>query len=57
MPLKISLFAWHMMRDKLRTMDNLIKIHILFSNGHLCVGGCGMLEDTKRLFLSCDFFW
>jgi len=55
-PMKISLFAWCLFRDKLPTTDNLTKIHILHPNVHLCVGGCGLIEDEKHLFLSCDFF-
>ena len=55
-PLKISLFAWRLLRDRLPTTDNLIKRHILLPNAQLCVGGCGMMEDAKHLFLSCDFF-
>ncbi|RHN79618.1 putative reverse transcriptase zinc-binding domain-containing protein [Medicago truncatula] len=55
-PLKISLFAWRLLRDRLPTTDNLIKRHILLLNAQLCVGGCGMMGDAKHLFLSCDFF-
>jgi len=55
-PLKISLFAWRLLRDRLPTTDNLIKRHFLHPNAQLCVGGCGMIEDAKHLFLSCDFF-
>jgi len=54
-PLKISLFAWRLLRDRLPTTDNLIKRHILHLNAQLCVGGCDMIEDAKHLFLSCDF--
>jgi len=55
-PLKISLFVWRLLRDRLPTTDSLIKRHILLPNAQLCVGGCGMMEDAKHLFLSCDFF-
>jgi len=55
-PLKNSIFAWRLLRDRLPTTDNLIKRHILHLNVHLCVGGCGMIEDAKHLFLSGDFF-
>jgi len=46
----------HLLRDRLPTTDNLIKRHILHPNAQLCVG-CGVIEDAKHLFLSCDFFW
>jgi len=55
-PLKISLFAWCLLRNRLPTTDNLIKRHILHPNAQLCVGGCSLIEDAKHLFLSCDFF-
>jgi len=55
-PLKISLFAWRLLRDRLPTTDNLIKRHILHLNAQLCVGGGGTIEDAKHLFLFCDFF-
>ena len=55
-PLKISLFAWCLLRDSLPATDNLIKRHILHLNAQLCVGECGAIEDAKHLFLSCDFF-
>ncbi|RHN39581.1 putative reverse transcriptase zinc-binding domain-containing protein [Medicago truncatula] len=54
--LKTSLFAWCLLRDRLPTTDNLIKRRILHLNVHLCMGGWGMIEDAKHLFLSCDFF-
>jgi len=53
---KISLFAWRLLHDILPTKDNLIKKHILLPNANLCVGGCGMMEDAKHLFLFCDFY-
>jgi len=55
-PLKISLYAWRLLRNRLPTTDNLIKRHILHPNAQLCVGGCSMIKDAKHLFLSCDFF-
>jgi len=55
-PLKFSLFAWRLMHNRLPTTDNLVKRQILQPNAQLCVGGCGMMEDAKHLFFSCDFF-
>ena len=55
-PLKISLFVWCLLCNRLPTTDNLIKRHILHPNAQLCVGGCSMIEDAKHLFLSGDFF-
>jgi len=55
-PLKVNLFAWRLLRNRLPTTDNLIRRHILHHNAQLCVGGCGIMEDINHLFLSCDFF-
>jgi len=55
-PLKISLFAWRLLSDRLPTTDNLIERHILLQNAQFCVGGCDMMEDAKHLFFSCEFF-
>ena len=55
-PLKVSLFAWCLLHNRLPTTDNLIRRHILHHNAQLCVGSCGIMEDINHLFLSCDFF-
>ena len=55
-PLKTSLFAWRLLRDRLQTTDNLIKRHILHPNAQLCVGRCSTIEDARHLFLSGNFF-
>jgi len=35
-PLKISLFTWRLLHDRLPTTDGLIKRHILLPNAQLC---------------------
>ena len=45
--LKVSLFAWRLLRNRLPTTDNLVKRQILQPNAQLCVGGCGMMEDAN----------
>jgi len=56
-PLKISIFAWRLLRNRLPTTDNLIKKHIFYIRmRNYAWGGCNMIEDAKHLFLSCDFF-
>ena len=49
-PLKISFFAWRLLRNRISTTDNLTR------RQNLWVGGCGKHEDIDHLFLSCDFF-
>ena len=55
-PLKVRLFVWCLFRNRLPTMDNLIKRQVLQPNAQLCTGGCGKMEDADHLFLSSDFF-
>ncbi|XP_039688726.1 uncharacterized protein [Medicago truncatula] len=55
-PLKVSIFAWRLIRDRLPTKSNLAYRGILNSEACLCVSGCGLLEDARHLFLSCSFF-
>jgi len=55
-PLKVRLFVWCLFRNRLPTMDNLIKRQVLQPNAQLCTGGCGKMEDADHLFLSCEFF-
>jgi len=53
-PLKVVLFAWRPIRDRLPTKDNLIRRGILDSDDSLCVGGS--METSPHLFLHCQFF-
>jgi len=55
-PLKVSLFVWRLLRNRLPTTDNLIRRHVLQHNEQPCVGGCGKMKDVDHLFLSCDYF-
>ncbi|XP_024630644.1 uncharacterized protein [Medicago truncatula] len=55
-PLKVVLFAWRLIRDRLPTKDNLIRRGIIGPNDSLCVGGCGLMETSPRLFLHCQLF-
>jgi hypothetical protein len=55
-PLKISIFAWRLLRDRLPTKDNLVSRGIIAPTAHLCVSGCGCVESARHLFLSCSFF-
>ncbi|CAJ2636137.1 unnamed protein product [Trifolium pratense] len=55
-PLKVSIFAWRLLRDRLPTKSNLISRGILSSAAHLCVSGCGEAESVYHLFISCSCF-
>ncbi|PNX89722.1 glutamate-gated kainate-type ion channel receptor subunit GluR18, partial [Trifolium pratense] len=55
-PLKVSIFAWRLLRDRLPTKANLVTRGILSSTALSCVSGCGEVESTHHLFLSCSTF-
>ncbi|XP_039686992.1 uncharacterized protein [Medicago truncatula] len=55
-PIKVSIFAWRLLRDRFPTKSNLATRGILDFQACLCVSGCGMLEDARHLFLSCSYF-
>jgi len=43
-PLKVSLFAWRLLRNRLPTQDNLVRHRVLHHDANQCVGGCGLQE-------------
>jgi len=55
-PLKVSVLAWRLLRDRLPTKDNLENRGIIPMEARLCVTGCGHVEDVPHMFLSCPFF-
>ncbi|GAU37762.1 hypothetical protein TSUD_102790 [Trifolium subterraneum] len=55
-PLKVSILAWRLLRDRLPTKANLITRGCLSSVVHHCVSGCGEVESAQHLFLSCNTF-
>ncbi|GAU47555.1 hypothetical protein TSUD_284220 [Trifolium subterraneum] len=46
-PLKVSILAWRLLRDRLPIKANLIIRGILPSAAHLCVSGCGDVEMAQ----------
>ncbi|RHN59920.1 putative reverse transcriptase zinc-binding domain-containing protein [Medicago truncatula] len=54
-PLKVVLFAWRLLRDRLPTKDNLIRRHVMGIDDQFCVG-CGEVETSSHLFLHCNLF-
>ena len=55
-PLKVSIFAWRLLRDRLPTRQNLAHRGILPLEARLCLAGCGQVEDVNHLFLSCPSY-
>ncbi|MCH94868.1 kinesin-like protein [Trifolium medium] len=55
-PLKVSIFAWRLLPDRLLTKTNLVTRGILSSEAHYCAFGCGAVESAHHLFLSCGTF-
>jgi hypothetical protein len=55
-PLKVSVFAWRLLRDRLPTKANLVTRGILPTTAQLCVSGCDEVETVHHLFLSCGTF-
>jgi hypothetical protein len=55
-PLKVSILAWRLLRDRLPTKANLVSRGILAPEARDCVTGCGGTETARHLFLSCSTF-
>jgi hypothetical protein len=53
-PLKVSVFVWRLLRNRLPTKDNLLRRHIIHANDLACVTGCGAFETSTHLFIVCD---
>jgi hypothetical protein len=47
-PLKVSIFAWRLLRDRLPTKENLVTRGILSPTAHFCVSGCGAPESAQH---------
>jgi len=55
-PLKVSSFAWRLLRDRLPTKLNLVRQGLLTAAAARCIAGCGHDESVTHLFLHCDTF-
>jgi len=55
-PLKVSIFAWRLVKNRLPTRANLVHHGTLSDAGAGCLCGCGDTETTQHLFISCDFY-
>jgi hypothetical protein len=52
-PLKVSLFVWRLLRNRLPTRDNLVRRRVINEELILCPAGCGIREEVDHLFLGC----
>ncbi|PNX58748.1 70 kDa peptidyl-prolyl isomerase [Trifolium pratense] len=55
-PAKVSVLAWRLVRNRLSTKDNLVARHIIHPDSQFYVTGCGGMETTHHLFMSCPIF-
>jgi hypothetical protein len=55
-PLKVSIFVWRLLRNRLPTKDNLFRRRALHQDDIYCIGGCGSMESTCHLLIRCDIF-
>ncbi|KAK2377195.1 hypothetical protein QL285_077902 [Trifolium repens] len=55
-PLKVSIFVWRLLRDRLPSKANLVTRGILSTAAQLCVSGCGDAKSAHHLFISCGTF-
>ncbi|GAU43317.1 hypothetical protein TSUD_390160 [Trifolium subterraneum] len=55
-PLKVSIFAWRLPRDRLPIKANPTFRDILPVGDLHCVSGCGAVESAQHVFLSCSTF-
>ncbi|PNX94589.1 70 kDa peptidyl-prolyl isomerase [Trifolium pratense] len=54
--LKVTLFAWRMLNDRLPSKYNLICRSMHLENSALCLGGCGVDETIDHLVVGCDIW-
>jgi len=55
-PLKVVVFVWHLLRNRLPTKDNLLRRGILHTDSCQCIAGCDSMKTVNHLFLHCSLF-
>ena len=48
-PLKIFIFVWRLILNRISAKDNLVRRRILVTNDHKCVTNYGVAEDIDHL--------
>ncbi|MCH99721.1 kinesin-like protein, partial [Trifolium medium] len=56
-PLKVSILAWRLLRDRLPTKTNLVTRGIISADARYCVSGFGEAESSYHLFLFFGSLW
>jgi hypothetical protein len=55
-PLKVSILAWRLLRDRLPRKQNMLRCGIIQPAAIHCVAGCGNNESLIHMFIHYDFF-
>jgi len=55
-PVKVSIFVWRLLQDRIPTRANLVRRLVLQPNHNLCATGCDSVETADHLFLQCNLF-
>lgn len=55
-PLKVSICAWRLFRNRWPTKDNLVRRGVLSFDNQLCVSECGQQETLDHLIIHCNVF-
>jgi len=54
--LKVSVFAWRLLRNRIPTKDNLFRRCIIPFDDTSCIAGCGSSEIANHLLFHCAHF-
>jgi len=54
-PTKVSLMVWRLLRNRLRTRDNLLRRGVVQANAATFATGCDVSETVEHLFFNCAF--
>jgi len=54
--LKVSVFVWRLLRNRLPTKDNLIRRRVLHLDDSACVGGCSCPKSADHFIFRCNIF-
>ncbi|XP_024636360.1 uncharacterized protein [Medicago truncatula] len=55
-PLKVSICAWHLLRNRWSTKDKLVRCDIIPFDSQLCVTGCDSNESADHHLIHCPTF-
>jgi len=55
-PLKVSICAWQLFRNRWSTKDNLLRRGVISIDAQLCISGCGQIETAEHLIIHCPIF-